>query len=674
MAFKKWVVRDADKEKASAISEKFNIDPFIAFLLVSRGVDDDLSVSSFLTDSFEVVSPFNFVDMEEATFVIGDAIDNGIKICIYGDYDCDGVTSTALLYSYLKSQGADACYYIPDRADEGYGLNINAIDKIHSMGVGLIITVDNGISSIDEAKHIYELGMQLVITDHHQLADELPMAEAIVNPHRPENNLDFCDYCGVGVAFKLACAMSEDDIDSVVNEYIDLVAVGTIADLMPLTHENRAFVRAGLNKINNNPRTSIKAFVKSNGDKKYSSTDIAFQLCPRINAMGRMGDASRAVEFLISDDESDCAFKCEQLNAENTNRQEKEREILSDIDKKLTQNSELAENRVVVIAGEGYHYGVIGIVASHIVERTGKPAIVIGIDENGVAHGSARSVEGFNIYKAISSCSDDLIRFGGHPLAAGITLDADKIEQFRQHINDYAINKYDSMPPQELMLDCKLSPFYLNLDLVDNLSTLEPYGANNPQAIFGIFKMNLLSVTPMSEGKHIRLELEKKGRKIRVVKFGAAYDDFPFKPGDILNLAVRVSKNLYNDKTYLSVQAVDVKLSTTNDDKYFKDKNDFDLLKLTGKGNADCYPNRDIWALVYRFLKANNGYKYGMENLYLRLQDKLTYSQLYYSIKAFVEAGLIEDNGEYTLINTDKKVSLENTNVLKNLREVLNLG
>ena len=189
MAYKKWVIRDADKEKASAISEKFNIDPFIAFLLVSRGLDDDLSVSSFLSDSFELVSPYDFVDMEEAAFVIGDAVDNGAKICIYGDYDCDGVTSTALLYTFLKKEGADVCYYIPDRADEGYGLNIEAIEKIAQDGVDLIVTVDNGISAIDEAKRIYELGMQLVITDHHQLSNELPMAEAIVNPHRPENDL-----------------------------------------------------------------------------------------------------------------------------------------------------------------------------------------------------------------------------------------------------------------------------------------------------------------------------------------------------------------------------------------------------------------------------------------------------------------------------------------------------
>lgn len=672
MAIKKWVVRDADKEKASVISEKFNIDPFIAFLLASRGISDDLAVSSFFSDSYEMVSPFCFQDMEEATFVIGDAIDNGLKICVYGDYDCDGVTSTALLYSFLNKEGADVCYYIPDRSDEGYGLNLDAVEKMNAMGVDLIITVDNGISAVDEAERIYELGMQLVITDHHQLAPTMPRAEAIVNPHIPENDLSFRDYCGVGVVFKLVCAMAEDRLDDIIDEYIDLVAIGTIADLMPLTDENRAFVRAGINKINNNPRTAIKAFAKFNSKSSFSSTEVAFQICPRINAMGRMGDAARAVEFLVSEDYDDCTLKAEQLNVENTARQEKERQILADINSKIDSNPELLDDRVLVIAGEGYHYGVIGIVASHIVEKTGKPTFIIGIDENGIAHGSARSVDGFNVYDAISACSDDLIRFGGHPLAAGVTLDVDKIEEFRKHINEFAFENYSVMPAQELLIDCRLSPFYLNLDLVESLSTLEPYGASNPQAVFGIYNMNLISVTPLSDGKHVRIEVEKKGKRIKVVKFGTSIDDFPFKAGDVINLAVKISKNFYAEKTYLSVQAVDVRLSSADDERYFKEKNAYDILKIKGMGDTSQYPNRDAWAVVYRYLKANNGYNYGIDNLYFRLQNSVNYSQLVYSLKAFEEAGLISSNNtKISLVENPSKVDLETTNVLSNLKRKL---
>lgn len=673
MSYKRWVVRDADKERASAISEKFNIDPFIAFMLVSRGIEDDLSVSRFLSDSCELVSPFSFTDMEEASFVIGDAVDNGDKICIYGDYDSDGVTSTALLYSFLKDEGADVCYYIPDREKEGYGLNMLAIDKIYNMGVNLIVTVDNGISAIDEANHIYELGMSLVVTDHHQLSSELPRAEAVVNPHRPENALTFRDYCGVGVAFKLVCAMSDEDDSVMLKRYADLVAIGTIADVMPLTDENRVLVKAGLNIINSAPRQSIQAFIDSNGNKKYSSTDIAFQLCPRINAMGRMGDASRAVEFLINEDADECKFMCSQLSLENSNRQQTEKDIFENTQKQIADNPALISDRVIVLAGEGYHFGVIGIVASRIVDKYGKPAIVIGIDENGVAHGSARSVEGFNIFEAISSCDDLLIRFGGHPLAAGITLEPGDIDAFRKRINSYALENYPSMPAQELTLDCKLSPFYLSLDLVDNLSMLEPYGEANPQAVFGIFNMKLISVTPISEGKHIRLELEKKGRRIRAVKFGVTAQTFAYSPGDFLSLAVKVSKNLFRDKMYLSVQAVDIKLASADDDRYFEQKNIYDIYCATGSSDKSLYPTREICAVVYNYLKKNGGFKYSVDDLYFRLQQSVTYGQLMFALRAFEESGLISIGDAITLNSVRNKVKLEDTQVLRTLKESFQL-
>lgn len=669
MSYKRWVVRDADKERASAISEKFNIDPFIAFMLVSRGVEDDLSVSKFLSDSYELVSPYSFADMEEASFVIGDAVDNGEKICIYGDYDSDGVTSTALLYSFLKDEGADVCYYIPDREKEGYGLNMQAIDKIHDMGVRLIVTVDNGISSVDEANHIYECGMSLVVTDHHRLSSELPRAEAVVNPHRAENDLTFREYCGVGVVFKLVCAMSDEDDSVILSRYGDLIAVGTIADVMPLINENRILVKAGLNLINTCPRPAIQAFIESNGNKKYSSTDIAFQFCPRINALGRMGDASRAVEFLINENPDECRFMYNQLNLENSNRQQTEKDIFDNVQKQIADNPSLISDRVIVIAGEGYHFGVIGIVASRIVDRYGKPAIVIGIDENGVAHGSARSVEGFNIFDAISSCGDLLIRFGGHPLAAGITLEPSDIDAFRKSINSYALDGYSSMPPQQLVLDCKLSPFYLSLDLVNNLSVLEPYGEANPQAVFGIFNMKLVSVTPIGEGRHIRMELEKKGRRIRAVKFGTTAESFPYTAGDFLNLAVKLSKNLYKDKMYLSVQAVDIKLSSADDDKYFEQKNIYEIYSATGKADKSLYPSREICAEIYNYLKKNGGYRYSADDLYFRLQQKVTYGQLQFALQAFEESGLIAIKDTIELNTVKNKVNLDETQALRTLKE-----
>ena len=673
MAIKKWVIRQADKERASQISEKFNIDPFVAFLMVSRGIVDDIDVVNFMTDEFMLSSPFDMADMDEAVFTVSEAIENGDKICVYGDYDCDGVTSTTLLVDFLRSKGADVCYYIPSRETEGYGLNNSAIDEIARWGVNLIITVDNGISAFDEAEHIYELGMSLVVTDHHQLTDgKLPKAEAVVNPHREDNAMDFRDFCGVGVAFKFAVAMDEDNVEDIVERYIDLVAIGTIADVMPLKEENRAFVRRGLQKLNNNPRKSLAPLIKRNSNE-ITSQDIAFQICPRINAMGRMGDAKRAVEFLLCDDAAQAVSACNFLDEENANRQQVEQEIIEDVKKQIKKNPRLVASPVIVVAGKGYHHGVIGIVAAHILEKYGKPTFVIGIDENGVARGSARSVEGFNIFEALTACSDDMIQFGGHPLAAGITLKEDMIEKFSADINEFAIKNYPVMPQVELTLDFKLAPSYLNLDLVDSLSVLEPYGAGNSQAVFGIYKLRLLGVTPLSEGKHIRLDLQKKDTKIRVVKFSTPYDDFPYKPGDELNLAVKVSKNAYNVKLYLSVQAVDIRLSSLDEDKYFAEKSAYDLYRYTGKVDESLYPTREDCAFVYKYLKKNNGYPYSLENLYLRLQNNMTYGKLMFALKAFSQGGLINYRKGITLNTVKEKVNLEETPILKALKGRLNI-
>ncbi len=678
MAYKKWIVRSADKEKATELSEKFNMDAFIAYLLVSRGFDDALSVGTFIGDSFVSVSPFNFADMEEAAFCIGDAIDMGEKICIYGDYDCDGVTSTALLYSFLKDEGADVFYYIPSREGEGYGLNNAAIDKIHEKGADLIITVDNGISSIEEAEYIYSLGMRLVVTDHHQLSDTLPRAEAVINPYRKENTLEFRDYCGVGVAFKLVSAMYEGDINDIASRFIDLVAIGTIADVVPLIDENRAFVKAGLEKINNSPRMSVavfKAAMSLNDSKKvFSAGDIAFQLCPRINAMGRMDDAYKAVEFLIDEDEESCKFRLGQLNAENSHRQETEREILEDVERQISERPSILNRRVIVVSGNGYHNGVVGIVASHICEKYGKPAFIIGVDENGIARGSARSIEGFNIFEAINFCKEDLIRFGGHPLAAGVTMKKENLDSFTKHINEYALREYELMPAPSLTLDCRISPDYLSLDLVDSLSVLEPYGASNLQPVFGVYSLRIINITPLSEGRHIRLELEKKGKRIRVVIFGTPYSEFPYKIGDTVNVAVKVSKNFYKEKYYLSVQAVDIHLSSVDGDKYFKEKNAYESFRLTKRGDKSLYPDREVCAAVYRYLKACGGYNFTTDELYFRLQDKVTYGQLIFALAAFRQAGLISVEDKITLLPANNKVKLDETEILKTVRERLNIG
>lgn len=676
MSLKKWIVAQADKEKASVISEKLNIDPFIAFLLVSRGVDNELTASNFLSTACEITSPFSLADMDKAVNRINTALENNEKICIYGDYDCDGVTSTALLFSFFESIGADVIYYIPNRLSDGYGMNTSAIDYIKSQNTNLIITVDNGISAIDEAEYIASLGMELIVTDHHQIGDKLPKAEAVINPHRKDNEITFADYAGVGVAFKLACAVYDGDTGDLLEQYADLVAIGTIGDVVPLKSENRCVTKYGISLINQNSRLGIAALRQAAGnyDDELSAVDVAFQICPRINAAGRMDDANRAVELLLSDDYEEARFKAQQLNDENVHRHQVETNILESIKEKIESNSSLAQDRVIVIEGEGYHHGVIGIVAAHLVTCYNKPAIVIGVDENGECTGSARSIEGFNIFDAISSCGNMLTHFGGHPLAAGLGIKKEDISAFRKQINIYARENYPVMPVQTLKLDCKLSPFYINLDLVDSLVALEPYGAENPEAVFGLFNVNLVSVTPISDGKHVRFEVEKKGKLFRIVQFRTTVDDIPYKNGDKLDFAVKISKSLFKGKYYLSIKSVGVRKSGIDDDRYFREKSDYELFNLGNDSKTNIYPNRECFAEIYKFLRQNNGWKYTLEDLYFAIEQAVTYGQLCFAIKAFEEAGLvIVSNTSIALTNYKGKADLEKTNVIKTLKGRLNI-
>lgn len=676
MSHKKWIVADADKEKASVLSEKLNIDPFLAFLLVSRGIDNELCASDFLSDSCVCTSPYSLKDMDKAVERITLALESDQKICIYGDYDCDGVTSTALLYSFFESIGADVIYYIPNRLTDGYGMNFGAIDYIKSQDVDLIVTVDNGISSFDEADYIYSLGMELIVTDHHQIGDRLPRAYAVVNPHREDNDIDFRDFAGVGVAFKLACAIDGGDVEEMIALYADLVAIGTIGDIVPLVSENRGLVRAGLELINMNVREGINALriAAGNDDRELTATDVAFQLCPRINAAGRMDHAKKAVELLISEDYNDAKFKAQQLNDNNIYRHEVETDIIDAIHSKIAEEPALVEDRVIIIDGRNFHHGVIGIVASNIVSAYGKPAMIIGVDDDGEGTGSARSIDGFNIYDAIASCSDMLTHFGGHPLAAGFGIREEDIPQFRKKINEFAKANYPVMPPETLHIDCKLSPFYLDTDLVDNLKVLEPYGAKNPEAVFGLFNVELVNVTPIGDGKHIRIEVQKKGRKFKVVKFKTSVDEFAYKQGDFIDLAVKVSKNIFKGKYYLSIRAVDIRKSKIDDDIYFNQKSDYELFKLGMNNKTEMYPTREIFAVIYKFLKKNNGWQYSFDDLYFALEQRVPYGTLKFAIEAFEQAGLlVVNNDKIILKQVAEKAVLENTQVMITLKGRLNI-
>lgn len=674
MAHKKWIIPKVDKDFVSDLSEKYNMDPLIAYLLAARGITDELAVSEFLSDGVRLSSPFDFYDMDKAKEAVLSAVENGEKICIYGDYDADGITATSLLYLFFESLGADVNYYIPHREKEGYGLHIEAIDKIALSGAKLIITVDTGINAVEEAEHIYSLGMKLIITDHHRMSAVLPRAEAVINPYRKENNLSFRDFAGVGVAFKLACAVYNGDSGDILDNFSDLVAIGTIGDIVPLLGENRCLVKKGLKNLNESPRIGIEAFrrVSASNEMKYSSGGVAFQIVPRINAAGRVDSPDRAVKLLICDDYDNALLLAEQLNSDNKHRRELEENILDDIHEKIKNGCADVSKRVIVVWGENYHKGVIGIVASHLVEEFSKPAIVISVDSDGTASGSCRGIEGFNIFNSLSYCSDLLIRFGGHTLAGGFSLKNENIELFYEKINEYARLYHPFMPVQCLYLDCKLSASYLNLELAENLECLEPYGASNQRAQFGLFNFTLTDVVPIGDNKHIKIEIEKQQRRFKVVMFRTKASDFPYFPGDKIDIAVRISKNLYNGRNYLSVQAIDIRLNKSDDEKYFSEKCDFELFCDGKKPKTNIMPTRDVCAKIYRFLKLNSDVTFSDDDVYFRFQHELSYGCAVNCLNVFEDCGLAERiNGRIKLLDVIGKVDLMNSKTVKDLKRRL---
>ena len=400
MRRKKWTVAKCDKDFAATVAQELGTDAFAALIATSRGLNDINEIDRFFdADASLTLDPFSIKDMDAASERINLAIDDFERICVFGDYDADGVTATALLYSYLETRGADVIRYIPDRIDEGYGMNCEAIEYLSGLGVKLIVTVDNGVSAIEEAKKCKELGIDLVVTDHHKVGEELPDAIAVVDPHREDCPSEFKEMSGVGVAFKLVCALEGGEEEMLLSEYGDLVALGTIGDVVTLTGENRAMVRKGLEMINKEPRPGITALMHEAGvyNKIFTSSTAAFTICPRINAAGRMSSANKALELLLCDDDDTASFIAEEINSMNSKRQHTETDIFSQAEKQLENNPEMLNDRVIVVDGEGWHPGVIGIVAARMVERYGRPCVVISRDgEN--AKGSCRSIEGFSIY------------------------------------------------------------------------------------------------------------------------------------------------------------------------------------------------------------------------------------------------------------------------------------
>lgn len=670
---KYWRISSFDKKRVAELAYEYGYDELAVFLLAARGITEPEDVDEFLNTDAELSDPFLLKDMEKAVARIKRAIDGFERIAVYGDYDADGVTATALLYLYLESQGADVTYYIPSRMDEGYGLHSDAVDTLCERGVKLIITVDNGINSVEEASYIASKGIDLVITDHHQPGGVLPEAVAVVNPHRADDMSPFKDTAGVGVAFKLVAALEDGDYESVLDDFADIVAIGTIADIVPLKSENRILAVRGINAINESSRCGIVALKKNVcPGKDLNAQSVAFTIAPRINAAGRVESAVTALRLLLTEDEEEANELAEMLDSFNAKRQETEAEIIEEAINRIENDESLKYSRVLVVDGENWHSGVIGIVASKLVDRYGKPAMVIARDGSGEAKGSCRSIEGFSLFDALTDAGDLLVRFGGHTLAAGFTVNDDKIDAFRQRINEYA-DKLDVFYPV-MTLDCKINPAKIDMGFVESLSALEPFGAENPQPMFCICNVIIKNIRAIgTKLNHIRITFEKKGQQYAGVYFGMSTDDFSFDVGDMVDLAVYIDKNEYKGEVKPNIYIKGVKNAKASDDDYFASEMLYNKIRsnkqLAESERLRACPDRSFSALVFRYVKSSKKCNAEPEQIALKLGfgSEMT-CKVRVALDAFCELGLIKnENGVYSAIPDAPKVSLCDASILKKL-------
>lgn len=679
---KVWSVAKVNKERAIAMANKLEIPPLLAMMLDIRGITKEEDVINFLQENKDFSDPFLMKDMDKAVERITTAVENGEKICVYGDYDADGVTSTSLLYSYLRdSLGADVMFYIPTRTGEGYGMNKGAVDKIHSLGVTLIITVDNGISAREEIDYANSLGIDTVITDHHMPSGAIPKAVAVVNAHQKDDKSPFKDFSGVGVAFKLVMAIEGEyaDVDSLLENFSDIATLGTIGDIVPLVGENRTLVKNGLRHIQNSDRIGINAMKQESGiaEKEINSSNVAFTLVPRINAGGRLGSSEKSVNLLLTEDEDEAVTIADKLGMDNRERQSIEKEILASIDEEVRRTPNIVNDKILVFAGKGWHQGVVGIAASRIKDIYDKPTIIIGIDDDGVARGSGRSVEGFSLCDAVFACSEHLTHYGGHPMAVGISLEKEKINDFRKAINAYC--KDIKMPYNILHIDCKLNPNQLDLSILDCLSYIEPCGASNPSPIFGLYNMTVIATKEIGNGKHMRITLSRGQGQVPVyaVYFNHNFQSCSYRNGDIVDVAVSLDRNIYNGQENLSVIIKDIKYSQSNNEELIDSERIFDKFakryKLTKNEVMSILPTRNDFAYVYRFLKQNKGFIYGEYALVNALNYKISMGKLIVILYSMKELGLINWlQGLYQSIIEMKesgKVNLEDSVFIKKLKE-----
>ena len=579
--------------------------PLAAMVLASRGMEDDHQARAYLDCNAPLLDPFLMTDMDKAAGRVGLAMSRGEKIAVFGDYDVDGITATCLLTDFLRRHGADAVSYIPGRLEEGYGLNPIAIHQLHDEGVKLIVTVDCGITAVSEAELCRQLGIDLVITDHHECKQTLPAAIAVVDPHRPDGGYPHKNLSGVGVAFKLASALCGSQ-EGVLEEYADMVCLGTVADVMPLQGENRVFVARGLESLAHTRRPGIAALMAECGcaPEAVSASSIGFMLAPRINAAGRMGQIDLAVELFLTDDPDKAAEAARGLCELNRQRQAVESEIYRQAVSMLPMGK---PPEAIVLADESWHQGVVGIVASRIAEEYACPTFLICLDgEHGKA--SSRSHGGFNLFASLSALSPLLESYGGHELAAGFTITRANIPEFRRQICALAAKFYtDDVPRTVLDVDCAVSPELLTLHNVDALQMLEPCGNGCPKPVLMVKNLTIDRISMVGGGRHMRLRLCSGHTYLNAIYFSANPQTVSIQPGDLVDVAFTPQVNEFRGTRTVQMNVIDIRPSCNAeclpDAAPYRD---MQRGNLTAGEAAALLPDRKMLALVWRYLDAAN--------------------------------------------------------------------
>ncbi len=610
MPDKLWIHREYNDNEIVRLASEAGISPLLAKVFVSRGVSDPGYVRAFLSPSLDSLrSPFLLQDMEKAVDRIVYAIEKKERILIYGDYDVDGVTSTAILLDFLASAGADAGFYIPDRFEEGYGLSDSAVDNVLKLGADLVITVDCGITAIHEIERLNGSNITVIVTDHHECREILPDAYAVINPHRPDCTYPFKELAGVGVVFKLVHALCQVlSLGERYLNYLDLAALGTVADVVQLLDENRIIVKFGLNAIEKTDNPGLKALIAVAGlkDKPVNTYSVGFAMGPRINAAGRTGSAARAVELFTTRDRQLADEIAGELNEANKYRQQTEAEILQQAILYVESQVDLEREKVIVVAGKDWHHGIIGIVASRIAERYYRPCILIS-EEDGVGRGSGRSTEGFNLFQALSHCESLLEKYGGHELAAGLTLDMANLEQFRERINHYAdtIMTEDDLLPR-IKIDTGLNSGEITLTNVIELELLSPFGQGNPCPVFSLEALKLREIKAVGDGKHLKLKLEDSSFCIDAIAFNMGEQAGSFLVSDMLDSVFTLEINTWNNMQKVQMVLKDLKLHKAI---VFNGLNDYNIT-IDALGRADntmrpeeIIPERADLAAVYQYIR-----------------------------------------------------------------------